>query len=244
MIGDGVVLDDHARRPSGLGVLHLALDQRAEALAQSHRRDQQRVVGAAVRIAGQRIEHFGDVVEHRFVGGEQPEVGVDLRGDAVVVAGRDVRVAMDAVGFLADHQAQLAVHLEVHQPVDDVDAGCFQPGRPGDVVALVEARLELDQHRDLLAPLGRLDQQVDQRRVGADAIQRDLDRDDVRIFDRGAQERLDRGERVERMVDQEILIGDLVEHLVGFVRRPQRARRERRILQRRPVQLVSACQSP
>ena len=57
----------------------------------------------------------------------------------------------------------------------------FQPRRPGDVVALVEARLQLDQHRDLLALLGGLDQQIDQRRVGADAVERHLDRDDVRI---------------------------------------------------------------
>ena len=63
VIGDRVVLDDHARRPAGLGVLDLALDQRAEALAQADRRHQQRVVRAAVRIAGQRVEHLGDVVE-------------------------------------------------------------------------------------------------------------------------------------------------------------------------------------
>ncbi len=59
----------------------------------------------------------------------------------------------------------------------------------------------------------------------------------LRILDRRAQERLDRGERVERVMDQEILVRDLIEHLVGFVRRPQRALLERRVLQRRPVQL-------
>ena len=36
---------------------------------------------------------------------------------------------------------------------------------------------------------------------GADAVQRHLDRDDVRVLHRGAQERLDRRERLERMVD-------------------------------------------
>ena len=148
-----------------------------------------------------------------------------------------MRVALDAVGFLPHDQRQLAVHLEVDQAVDDVDAGRFQPRRPGDVVALVEARLQLDQHRHLLALFGRLDQQIDQRRVRADAVQRHLDRDDLRIVDRRAQERLDRRERIERMVDQEVLIRDLLEHLVGLVGRPQHARMEDRILQRRAVHL-------
>ena len=85
--------------------------------------------------------------------------------------------------------------------------------------------------------LGGLDQQVDQRRVGADAVERHLDRDDLRIVDGGAQERLDRGERIERMVEQEVLVGNLFEDLVGVVGRPQRARDEGRILQRRTVQL-------
>ena len=67
-----------AGRP-GLRVLDLALDQRLEALPQPDRRDQQRVVGALVRVAGQEVEHLGDVVDDRLVGGEQPEVGVDLR---------------------------------------------------------------------------------------------------------------------------------------------------------------------
>ena len=97
--------------------------------------------------------------------GEETEVRVDLRGRAVVVAGADVRVAPDAVGLAAHDQAQLAVRLQVLDAVDDVDAGFLQPRRPLDVVALVEARLQLDQHRDLLAGVGRLDQHVDERRV-------------------------------------------------------------------------------
>ena len=38
-------------------------------------------------------------------------------------------------------------------------------------------------------------------------------------------------------MQQEVLVGDLVEHLVGFVRRPQRALLERRVLERRAMQL-------
>ena len=174
------------------------------------------------------------------IGGEEAQVGVDAGGAAVVVAGGDVRIAADAAGLLAHDQAQLAVHLDVDQPVDDVDAGRLQPGRPGDVVLLVEAGLQLDQHGHLLALFGGLDEQVDQRRVGADAVERDLDGDDVRVGDRRLQERLHRGERVERVVDQEVLVGDLLEDHVGVLGPPQRARMERRILERRPVQRVDA----
>ncbi len=123
------------------------------------------------------------------------------------------------------------------QPVDDVDARRLEAVRPDDVVALVEARLELDEHRDLLSLLGGLDEQVDQRRVLADAVQRHLDRDDRRVLDRRTQERLDRGERVEGMVHEVVLVAHLLEDGVDVVRRPERAGEERRVLQARTMQL-------
>ena len=162
-------------------MLDLARDQLGEALPQADRRHQQLVVVRLPRVAGQEVEHLGHVVEHARIGGEQPEVGVDLRRGAVVVAGADVHVAADAVGFLADDQAQLAVRLQVLDAVDDVHAGILQPRRPLDVVPLVEPRLQLDQHGDLLPGVGGVDQQVDQRRVRADPVQRHLDADHVRI---------------------------------------------------------------
>ena len=55
-------------------------------------------------------------------------------------------------------------------------------------------------------------------------------------FDRRPEEGLDRRERIERVMDQEVLIGDLLEHLVGLVGRPEQARVEDRILQRRSMQ--------
>ena len=57
------------------------------------------------------------------------------------------------------------------------------------------------------------DQPIDERRIGADPIQRHLDRHDVRIVHRRVDKRLDRGERVERMVHQLIAVLDLVEDL-------------------------------
>ena len=56
------------------------------------------------------------------------------------------------------------------------------------------------------------------------------------ILDRRAKERLDRGERLERVMDQDVLVANLVEdHLGVFVVAPQAVRRERRVLQLRTM---------
>ena len=52
----------------------------------------------------------------------------------------------------------LAVGLQPDEAVDHVDAGVLQLLGPGDVGLLVEAGLQLDQRRHLLAPLGGADQ--------------------------------------------------------------------------------------
>ncbi len=103
--------------------------------------------------------------------------------------------------------------LQVGDAVDDVDARFFQPVRPLNVVALVEAGLELDQHGNLLPLVRGLDEQIDERRVRADPVQRHLDPGDVGIACRLREKSLDRGERVERMVNEPVLFADLVEHV-------------------------------
>ena len=47
----------------------------------------------------------------------------------------------------------------------------------------------------------------------------------------GIEERLERAERIERMMDERVAILDLFEDAFGILRVPQRARHERRILQ-------------
>ena len=218
------------------GVLGLALDQLGEPIAQLHRCDEQAAELPLIRVAGQVVEDVRDVGDDVRIGGEQPEVRVDLRRLRVVVARASVHVALHAVGFLPDHQTELGVRLELGKPVDHVDAVRLQPPRPEDVVALVESRLELDQHRHLFAGLGRGDEQRNQRRIGANTVERHLDRDDVRILHRGAKESLDRPEGLERMMNEDVLVADPVEDrfriLVGA---PQASRREGRVLQLGPV---------
>ena len=65
----------------------------------------------------------------------------------------------------------------------------------------------------------RLDQRFHQHRVDAGAVDRLLDRDDVRIVDGLADELDDRLERLERMVQQDVVLADRREN-VGRVAQP------------------------
>ena len=52
--------------------------------------------------------------------GEQRQVGVDPRGDRVVVAGAEVAVGAQAVALAPHHHRQLGVGLVLHEAEDDV----------------------------------------------------------------------------------------------------------------------------
>ena len=89
--------------------------------------------------------------------------------------------------------------------VHDVGARLFQRARPADVLALVEARLELDQADRLLALLGGLDQRRDERRVVGGAVHGHLDRQHVGVVDGLLDEPLDAGgERLVGVVDEDV----------------------------------------
>ena len=83
----------------------------------------------------------------------------------VVVAGREVRVALQAALLAPRHEQQLGVRLQADDAVDDLRADRLEPLGPVDVGLLVEARLQLDDRHHFLAAPRRLDQQVHQRRV-------------------------------------------------------------------------------
>ena len=162
--------------------------------------------------AGQHVEEVGQVLAQRRVAGEEPEVGVEPRGARVVVAGADVHVAPDVVALAAHHQHDLGVGLEPRHAVAHVDAHVLQPLRPDDVVLLVEARLQLDQHRHLLAPLGGVRQQPRDAGVAAGAVERQLDGQHVGVVGGLLEEALHRGlEAVVRVVQEEVALADDVE---------------------------------
>jgi hypothetical protein len=76
-----------------------------------------------------------------------------------------VAVADQALGLLADDEAELRVGLEADDAVDDVHAGLLQLAGPADVVDLVEPGLDLDDGQHLLAGAGGVDEGVDDGRV-------------------------------------------------------------------------------
>ncbi len=96
--------------------------------------------------------------------------------------------------------------LHVHLAVDHVNTRPLQSARPLDVVLLIEARLQLHQHRHLLAALVGLQQRVHNRRVLPDAIERLLDGQHLRIARRRLDELRHRAERVIRVVQQQIAL--------------------------------------
>ena len=137
----------------------------------------------------------------------------------VVVAGADVHVAADAVALAAHDERHLAVRLQAHEPVDDVHAHVLERARPLDVALLVEARLELDEAPRPPCPPPRPPcSAATIGRVLADAVQRHLDGEHVRVARRLLEERDDRLERVVRVVQQDVALADGGED-VALVRR-------------------------
>ena len=151
-------------------------------------------------------------------------------------------VAFEAVLLLADDFDELAVGLKADDAVDDVHAGAFELAGPGDVGVLVEARLDLDQRQHLLAGVGRVDQRVDDRRVGAGAVQRLLDGQHARVGGRLGEERLHRrGERIVGVVQQDVALADRGEDVLCATRfdfgdLTVRGRDERAVLEVRAVE--------
>jgi hypothetical protein len=174
-------------------VADLALDLVEErGLQVLGRRQELAVLALGPEPGGQVVEQLGQVAAQDLVAGEQAEVGVLPGGAGVVVAGGDVGVAAQAVVVLAHDQDQLAVGLQADDAVGDVDAGPLHAGGPADVGLLVEASLELEDDRDLLAAERGVDQVLDDLRVARGPVQRGLDRADLGIAGGLAQEPLDR----------------------------------------------------
>ena len=114
-----------------------------------------------VGITGQDVEQLRDIRSDLLIAGEESEVAVDTSGHRVVVPGSRVHISPDTSGFPADDQQQFAVSLEPGESVDDVHAGLLQLAGPPEVVLLVEASFQFDQHRHLAAVLASLEQRVD-----------------------------------------------------------------------------------
>ena len=107
---------------------------------------------------GDGVEKVGHIGCDFGLRGEAAYVGVKSRRGWMIVARAKVGVAAYAVVFPADDHRQLGVGFEAGHAIDDVHAGFAQLAGPFNVGCLVEARLELDDHNDLLACARGLDE--------------------------------------------------------------------------------------
>ena len=170
-----------AGRPAAR-VLGFAANQANKVSGQRQRRHQQRRVVVGLRVRGQVIEDAVHLAVISGSCGQQAEVGIEARRVGVVIAGAEVRVAPRHAIRIAPHQQrQLAVRLQAHNAVKDLHARIFKIARPANIRGFVEARHQFDDDRDFLALRG-FDQGGEHRRIGAGAIERLLDGDDIRVF--------------------------------------------------------------
>ena len=107
--------------------------------------------------------------------------------------------------------------FELDEAEHHLHAGAFEVARPANVRLFVEARLELDERRDRLAGFGSLRQRLDDRAIGRRAIERLLDRDDIRIARSLIEELHHHIEGFVRVMDNQIFLPDRREAVAGVV---------------------------
>ena len=186
--------------------VRLGVDGGEEARTQVERRDQQPLRGEGRGVAGQHVEHAGHFGGEAGIRGQQSHVLVGAGGGGVVIARPDVDVLPQHAALAAHHEAELGMRLQAGQAMHHVAAGALQHPCPGDVVGLLEARLQLHHHHDLLPGARRGDEGVDDR-IGGGAVEGLLDGQHPGIGRRLLDERLDAaGERLVGVVEQDLAV--------------------------------------
>ena len=103
-----------------------------------------------------------------------------------------MNIAADFVLFFTNDERDLAMRLQPDQPINHMAAGFFQLLRPLDIIFLVKTRFQLNEDQDLFPGLRRRRQRGNNRRLPADAVERLLNRQNVRIARRLLNNSLDR----------------------------------------------------
>ncbi len=99
----------------------------------------------------------------------------------MIIAGPQVHVTPELVGVAPNDQQCLAVRFQADDAVNDVGACFLEPPRPLNIGRFIETRAQFYNCRDLLAGIGRVNQRLDDRRVTAGTIKRDLHGKHLRI---------------------------------------------------------------
>ena len=237
LVGDAVGLEEQPARLAFARKSDLLVDVGDDAGLDLQRRHGQDVIVVGSVLQLHVAEEFGGIAADGLVGGDEAQVGVELRRLLVVVARAQLRDVLQAVLGLARDAADLAVHLVIAEAVDDVAAGFFEALRPLDVVGLVEACAQLEQRGDLLAGLGGGDERLSQVRLARQAVQRDLDGDDGGVGSGLAQQLHERVHGLVGIAEQHLALADLVDDGAVAVKACRPLRGERGIGQRHALLL-------
>ncbi len=231
LVGDAVGLEEQAARLALARQRDLLVDPRDDGRLDLQRGHPQDVVVVGGVLQLHVAEELRGVAPDGLVGGDEGQVGVELRRLLVVVAGAKLRDVLQPVFRLARDAADLAVHLVIAETVDDVAAGLLEALRPLDVVRLVEARAQLEQSRDLLAVFGGRDQGFRQVRLACQAVQRDLDGDDARVVGGFPQKLHESVHGLVGVGQEHLTLGHLADDGAGAIQAGGPLRRERRVHQ-------------
>ncbi|VVN75115.1 hypothetical protein PS687_05804 [Pseudomonas fluorescens] len=232
-IGQRVELGNDVRRFAIEGELGLAGNHVEHALLEGERRVQQLLHAQGLAHADQLAEQLADVFTQGVVGGQQAVVGVELGVAGVVVTGAQVGVTHDLTGFAAQDQHHLGVGLEADHAVDHHRAGRLQAAGQLQVGFFVEPRTQFDHRRDFLAVTCCVHQRIDDFRVGTRAIQGLAYGQDVWVLGGLAQQVDHRGEGLERVQQQDVLLAHDAEDVLAVLQQFRNLRSERGVLQLR-----------
>src|SRR5471032_3144098 len=230
-IGQRVELGDDVRRFAVEGELGLPGNHVEHALFERERRVQQLLHAQGLAHADQLAEQLADVFTQGVVGGQQAVVGVELGVAGVIVASAQVRVTHNLAGFAAQDQHHLGVGLETDHAVDHHGTGRLQAAGQLQVGLFVKTRTQLDHRGDFLAVSRGVYQCVDDFRVGAGTVQRLAHSQNMRVLGGLAQQVDHRGERLERVQQQNVLLAHHAEDVLAVLQQFRDLRRERRVLQ-------------
>ena len=232
-IGQRVELGDDMRRFAFNGELGLAGNHVEHALFQGERRMQQFFHAQRLAHADQLAEQLAHVFTQSVVGGQQAVVGVELGVAGVVVAGTQVRVTHDLPRLAAQNQHHLGVGLEADHTIDHHRTGSLQAAGQLQVGLFVKARTQLDHRSHFFTVTCCINQRINDFRVGAAAVQGLAYGQYMRILGSLAKQVDDRGKRLERVQQQDVLLADHAENVLAVLQQLGDRRGERRVLQLR-----------
>src|SRR6516165_4637712 len=119
-------------------MLDFALDQSFQPSSQIEGGNEQFPIFLLGGVTGEIVKKVLAISSDLFVARKHPNIGVKLRGNAVVVPGREMDIAPDSVSFLAHHQSDFGMNLQTLQSVDHMYAFVLQHSCPLNVALFVE----------------------------------------------------------------------------------------------------------